>query len=303
MIVINLLNKELFLQVMAAYDGLKKPEDPVINPDLYEDIYQEIQGSDGWVVYEENWHGFVVLLRSEEGLLLSPYFFGSIPMVEEGYEVLMDVLMEEVLLKFEEINCQRLYTVIKEQADSYIKGDFLGRYGIEFDYEYVEMQLILEASSADIAVPEEVEVKQVSHYPKESLKKCFDQAFASSDVKYYFNLSNEGRANFFDQVSLPGVMEHPCSLALENNGLLVGYAFIMTYHGQPYITSMCISEDYRGRGLGRYLINRISQEAIRQGYKTVSLGTELQMKAYSLYQSHGFKPVSSKRYYLRMKDG
>lgn len=303
MIVIDPLDSAIFTQLMAAYEALRKPEDPDIDPSLHEDIFSEVQRTDAWVVHEVHWHGFVVLIRDNSGLLLSPYFFGSIPMIEAGYEVLLDPLMEKVLLQFEQLPCHRLYTIISEQARSAEKERVLKIYGIDFDYEYVEMQLKLELTPIKLIVPDRVQLKHVSAYALDELRHCFDEAFASSDVKYYYNMSLEERKNFFEQVYLPGVYEHPCSLAIETEGHLVGFCLIMTYHGQAYITSMCISEPYRCAGFGRYLLGAIIEEAKTQGYTTIGLGTEVQMKAYKLYSAYGFEKVASKKYYLLKKNG
>jgi ribosomal protein S18 acetylase RimI-like enzyme len=51
---------------------------------------------------------------------------------------------------------------------------------------------------------------------------------------------------------------------------------------------MCIRPEYRDRGIGKAMLHRIKNIALENGCKTLTLGTEPEMKAYQLYQNHGF---------------
>ena len=44
-------------------------------------------------------------------------------------------------------------------------------------------------------------------------------------------------------------------------------------------------------GLGKFLLSFIMQEVTRKGHKTITLGTETEMRAYDLYKQSGFEIV------------
>jgi GNAT superfamily N-acetyltransferase len=58
-----------------------------------------------------------------------------------------------------------------------------------------------------------------------------------------------------------------------------------------------VRSEYRGKGIGKALVNAILSEARAIGYQRVRLDTLPQMKeAVALYQSLGFRPIPAYRY-------
>jgi len=77
--------------------------------------------------------------------------------------------------------------------------------------------------------------------------------------------------------------------------------------GAGHIGQISILPAYRGRGLGRRMINMVMSELERRGYETISLAvTSANASAYHLYESCGFRTVHEfpvfYRDYLRTKN-
>jgi ribosomal protein S18 acetylase RimI-like enzyme len=56
--------------------------------------------------------------------------------------------------------------------------------------------------------------------------------------------------------------------------------------------AMAVKKDYRGRGYGQMLVERISDRLREQGYHQVSLSVDKQNRAARLYQRLGFQIAS-----------
>ena len=89
---------------------------------------------------------------------------------------------------------------------------------------------------------------------------------------------------------------------LDNPGEPIGSAGIGPMAALPpsegigEIREVVVDESYRGKGIGRTLLERCLVEARRFGYKRIYLEATPQMeKAQKLFLSFGFKPVQQKR--------
>jgi ribosomal protein S18 acetylase RimI-like enzyme len=58
-----------------------------------------------------------------------------------------------------------------------------------------------------------------------------------------------------------------------------------------------------GQSLGKLLLWLIKQRAWQQGYETITLGTDVNMRAFDLYRKHGFEVTSGSTVYLWRKPG
>src|SRR5690606_38547674 len=70
-----------------------------------------------------------------------------------------------------------------------------------------------------------------------------------------------------------------------------GYGFID--ESTPEV-SVWVREDARGRGVGRTLLRRLQQEAVRRGIASLSLSVEAGNRAARLYASLGFTLVTGR---------
>jgi ribosomal protein S18 acetylase RimI-like enzyme len=92
--------------------------------------------------------------------------------------------------------------------------------------------------------------------------------------------------------SLPGAL---VLFAVADNkyaGLCICYTNISTFKAKPYfnIHDISILEPYRGKGLGRKLIEKVNNIAIQRGYCKLTLEVhETNLRAQALYSSLGFR--------------
>lgn len=81
-------------------------------------------------------------------------------------------------------------------------------------------------------------------------------------------------------------------VALEFQGILVGYACTDVHGDQAQIIRLAVDPLYQGMGLGRHLLADALDFAAEMGAKTVVLNTQWQNQASrKLYQGFGFRPV------------
>src|SRR5690606_5748132 len=80
---------------------------------------------------------------------------------------------------------------------------------------------------------------------------------------------------------------------VDANGRVVGSYGLMP-HGDDCceLRKMYLYKEYRGKGLGRYMLERALAEARRLGFRRVELETASVLKeAVGLYRAYGFQPI------------
>ena len=80
----------------------------------------------------------------------------------------------------------------------------------------------------------------------------------------------------------------------------VGFARVLSdYTVYAYIMDVFILEEYRGKGLGKFLMKCISSHDSLQGLRKWTLGTD---DAHGLYRQFGFKPLEKPQTFME-RDG
>ena len=88
----------------------------------------------------------------------------------------------------------------------------------------------------------------------------------------------------------------------------VAYSRLFTHdgHGHGYLddetpeVAVAVREDYRGRGLGGWLLNELAQAAEAEGFTRLSLSVAADNPARRLYERLGYEEVSADESGLRM---
>ncbi|MDR2389474.1 MAG: GNAT family N-acetyltransferase [Tannerellaceae bacterium] len=105
-----------------------------------------------------------------------------------------------------------------------------------------------------------------------------------------------------------GLEQHPSAVVLlagvhgKYVGLLVAFENFSTFSVRPMINihDVIVRPEYRGRGVGRLLMNGMIQEARRRGAARITLEVRKDnLAAQHLYQSLGFEETSPGMYYWR----
>lgn len=74
---------------------------------------------------------------------------------------------------------------------------------------------------------------------------------------------------------------------------------LFTFNFQPCLMlfNVAVHEDYRNKGVGKYLLNFVINKARKKGYKSISLTClDSAYPAHKLYESIGFKRSNSFKY-------
>ena len=125
----------------------------------------------------------------------------------------------------------------------------------------------------------------------EQIKHLFREYFEWVTRDLEFDLTYQSAED--ELASLPGAFSLPdgCLLLAESDGQAVGCVALRRHDARTCeMKRMYVKPEYRGRGVGRALGERIIHEAKRKGYQLMVLDTEVSLKtAQQLYDSLGFK--------------
>jgi GNAT superfamily N-acetyltransferase len=158
-------------------------------------------------------------------------------------------------------------------------------------FKYVEMICELDQTQQGKSRFEEgVEVEPIRNINTDMLFDCYVQSFNKGDAKFYKQQDEQERRRYFDEeLGFPDVLNCPASFAYKIKDRLIGFALVLPYLKNNYhLSCMCILPEYQNHGIGKSMLHRIKQAALDNGCKTLTLGTETEMKAYHLYKSNGF---------------
>jgi len=156
---------------------------------------------------------------------------------------------------------------------------------------YVEMRCDLEEKTYQEGVSPEIHVKSINEISVEDLFEVYTTAFNAGDARFYELQDQKERRRYFNhELGFPDILSNPASFVYLNGGKLIGFSFVMPYlEDNFHISCMCLLPEFQGQGLGKAMLNRIKNVALENGCRTLTLGTEPEMKAYRLYKEHGFE--------------
>ena len=91
---------------------------------------------------------------------------------------------------------------------------------------------------------------------------------------------------------------------MEIGGAIVGYGVLSAGAGEAHILNLCVADEYRCRGLGRYMMNHLIERARGSGVREAFLEVRpSNTTAIRLYQSMGFEQVGIRRGYYQATVG
>lgn len=93
-------------------------------------------------------------------------------------------------------------------------------------------------------------------------------------------------------------------LAGEVDGVLAGYCVMSSGAGEAHILNLCVASEFQRRGLGRFLLTAMMDEA--RTFEVENLFLEVRPSNYPaimLYEQLGFNEVGIRKDYYPAKDG
>jgi ribosomal protein S18 acetylase RimI-like enzyme len=250
--------------------------------------------------------GLLLLYRTTPtSIALNPgQILGGHPLVAPGSDarrVASGLIQEAIDWAWSE-GIERVELTIPMAKDNALQSEydtFYGGFGFGKEEEYVEMICHLAGwADQDISVPPALEIRPLRDAPVEQLYRCYHQAFSAGDASFFFQQDEREKREFFDTLGLEEAVGEKASLFFAQNRRMVGFSFVLPYgEGNCHISCMCIHPDFMSQGLGKSLLQLIKKRALQQGYKTITLGTDVNMRAFQLYRKHGFEVTSGSTVY------
>lgn len=162
-------------------------------------------------------------------------------------------------------------------------------------FEYVEMKYVIQKD--ELVLENGYSIENIKNYSEEELYDLYLDAFLKGDAQFFFSQDSQGRVDYYNSnLGLPDALERTESHAVSYEGELVGFLYCIK-HGEAniHISCMCVNPSYQGQGIGKIMLRYASNEGLRNGIESITLGTEIKMKAYQLYKNFGFK-IENKHY-------
>lgn len=155
---------------------------------------------------------------------------------------------------------------------------------------YVEMVCDLsQVVVGETAVPPHLTVKPLADANVADIYRCYVAAFSEGDAAFFFSQNESEKRAFFDTLGRERALPENASHILRHGTRLVGFAYVLPHGAENcHISCMCVHPAYQGQGLGKLILQIIQKRASAQGYKTITLGTETEMRAFQLYRKYGF---------------
>lgn len=159
---------------------------------------------------------------------------------------------------------------------------------------YVEMACDLsQLAGLNVVVPPDLIVRPLAEAGVEEIYRCYVAAFSVGDAQFFYSQNETEKRAFFDTLGRERALPEAASHILRQGSRLVGFAYVLPYgEGNCHISCMCVHPDFQGQGLGKLSLQIIQKRAAAQGYKTITLGTETEMRAFQLYRKYGFVVVA-----------
>ena len=123
---------------------------------------------------------------------------------------------------------------------------------------------------------------------EEHLKDCKDALCRSALGEKYF--SSPGSA---ENAILEGIHQGNLYVALIGKEC-VGFTYIIpkgAFHGFPYLHIICIKEEYRGRGIGKALLDYSERIALEMADKFFLVVADYNPDAKRFYERNGYQQV------------
>ncbi len=161
--------------------------------------------------------------------------------------------------------------------------------------DYVDKKYMIHGQRVYQEIPANIQIGQIGSIELKELNSMYTRCFETGDAQFFRQQTAEEVQMFFDnELGLPDVMSGRGSHILLCNGELIGFLFALPYgDANLHISCMCVKLEEQSKGYGKLMLEYVERVAKGEGYQSLTLGTEKDMRAYRLYESYGFKVVSS----------
>jgi len=159
------------------------------------------------------------------------------------------------------------------------------------DFKYVEMKR--DVFVTELSMLDDIIVEKISLSDLEPLLELYIYAFEEGDAEFFKHQDERQRVDYFlNDLGLPYCLDYDSSFKLIKNGELIGFLLALP-HGEDniHISCMVVVPYLQRNGIGKWMLKYLCNWAFEEGIKTISLGTEPKMGAFTLYSNFGFKVI------------
>ena len=222
---------------------------------------------------------------------------GGHPVIDKGFNA--DDILSRLLEAAKDTAIKNNFSSIEIMvpwdlaAPMEIYTEYIAKYSsnkFEFKLKYVEMICNIELNNNPYEdLKDGYSIKKVSELDAEEIYRCYLNAFSEGDARFFRYQGEQEKREYFDSLSEPDVLYEDSSIALMFKNQIIGFSYVLKFEEENHhISCMCVLPEFQGMGLGRYLLFYIKNKVSDDNAKTITLGTETDMKAYYLYEKHGF---------------
>jgi ribosomal protein S18 acetylase RimI-like enzyme len=162
--------------------------------------------------------------------------------------------------------------------------------GFQVKLKYVEMSCELQKFNIpNLKDQSGINISQTTHYNLDALYKCYYDAFINGDAKFFKYQTKKERREYFENLIIPRYLNEEASITLSIDKQIIGFSFVLKFdEDSDHISCMCLKPTYQGKKLGKYMLFKIMEILKHQDSKKITLGTEIDMRAYYLYKKYCF---------------
>ncbi len=159
------------------------------------------------------------------------------------------------------------------------------------EIKYVEMK----SKTFEVKVTKlpKVSLDKISLSDLESVLELYLYAFGESDAMFFQQQDERQKIDYFmNDLGLPYCLDFESTFKLTKDGEIIGFLLSLP-HGVSniHISCMVVVPHLQHQGIGKWMLAYLCNWAFGEGIKTISLGTEPKMIAYTLYSNFGFKVI------------
>lgn len=301
----SLIDDQIFERIICTYNLFNGIKGSPLQVEACSYIKEILVDTKSLVIHDACWMGFLIIFFGQSTVYLNPWFFGGKPFGNQHHMgQLRRIYLEEAKDLFEHSNYKKMLLLSETNRISVTEAKELESIGLNYQYDYVNMVLELDdknltdfTSRSDIRM--QIHLEDIRIPGKSDLINIFHQAFSNGDARFYNNLTEEEKGEFFDELGYEQATLNHYSRALYYGQCLIGFSLAYEVEEKGLqISCMCIVPEFIHRGFGKLMLEYMIQEAIDHDLCSIYLGTETTMSAYIMYQHYGFKTLKTVSFYL-----
>ena len=133
--------------------------------------------------------------------------------------------------------------------------------------------------------------------------------FKVSDLDYIKQIIKDLHPEWFTEEALKNIprdIQFAKCFVADNKGKIIGFVSVHSYDGRPMIGWLGVDNKFRGKGIGRLLLEKVESQLLKFGYKDLRVETvgectpvyEPYSATLKFYESLGFEIEKKGRLYI-----